>query len=542
MDCPPLPWMINFHSTQDGTILNQQYEAAFANDYIQHLCKINVDSALPKKRLSGIICSVGPKATPDLLENMMEAGMSIAVIKLAYCSMAEAKELIQNVRKAVMVYSMKLGRIYSLGIAIDIKGPEIRVGKVKDDNDELELLKGETTKLTNDPMYEEFVTKDMIYVNLKDFSTITPGDKILISDTTNGHISLSAQKIVGSVIKCLIENTGKFGSKASVSLEVMVNTVLINDEDKEAIEFCMQERVTFIFMPFVEQAEVIREARSLLGKESRNILMVAKIENSVGVYNIDSIIEESDGILISRVALASELAPEKVIVIQKMIIGKCNKQGVPSILAPSVLATMAANPTPTSAEIADITNAITDGVDCFWLSRETALGIYPIESIKALDSICRTAEPLMYHTQMFRDLTVTVTPVEPLYAISIAAVEAAMKCSAGAILVATVTGRSAKLIARFRPKCPVIAITRYAHVSRSLTMWRAIDAVHYIKKPEEKWCADIEKRIQFGITHGKTKGYIKTGDALVLVMGSKMGTGFTNALKIVYASEYDTFE
>ncbi|KRT80102.1 hypothetical protein AMK59_7521, partial [Oryctes borbonicus] len=226
-----------------------------------------------------------------------------------------------------------------------------------------------------------FVTKDMIYVNLKDFSTIVPGDKIHISDINNGHISLSAQKIVGSVIKCLIQNTGKIGSKASVSLDVAANTVLITDEDKEAIEFCAQERITFIFVPFVEQADVVNEVRNLLGKETKNMLVVAKIENSIGVYNIDSVIETSDAILISRVALASELPPEKVIVIQKMIIGKCNRKGIPSILAPSVLATMATNPVPSNAEIADITNAITDGVDCFLLSRETALGKYPVQSI-----------------------------------------------------------------------------------------------------------------------------------------------------------------
>ncbi|KAK9686362.1 Pyruvate kinase, alpha/beta domain [Popillia japonica] len=519
MDCPQLPWMINFHSNKDGTILNQQYDSAFATDYVEHLY-----SELPKKRLSSIICSIGPNITGDALENMLQSGMSIAVIKLAHCTLDQARELVLTVRKAVMNFSMKEGRVHSLGIGIDIKGPEIRVGKLKQgEPSEVELI------------------EDMIYVNLKDTKTVMPGDKIHISNTNNGKISLSAQKIVGSIIRCLIENTGKFSEQAGVSVETALTIPLLSEEDKEAIEFCAQEKVSFIFIPYAEQADTITEIRRILGKQGKATMIISKIESTAGVYNIDNLIAVSDGILISRVALAAELTPEKVIIVQKMITGKCIKNGVPSILAPSVLHSMSTNSAPTNAEIADITSSITDGVDCFMLSRETTVGLHPIEAIKTLDKLCRTAEPLMFHSQMFHDLTQTVSPVEPLYAISISAVEAALKCNAAAIVVTTVTGRSAKLLARFRPRCPIIAITRYAHISRMLTMWRAIDPVHYIRRPESQWCKDLEKRVQFGLTHGKKCGYIKAGDALVIVMGSKMGTGFTNALKIVYASEYDTY-
>lgn len=142
--------------------------------------------------------------------------------------------------------------------------------------------------------------------------------------------------------------------------------------------------------------------------------------------------------------------------------------------------TMTSNLVPSNAEISDITGAVTDGVDCLMLSREIAIGLYPVDAVKTLDSICRNAEALMYQSQLFHDLSQTTTPIEPLHAVSIAAVEASMKCNAAAILVATVTGRSAKLITRFKPKCPVIAITRYAHVAKSLNLWRGVDPVLYI--------------------------------------------------------------
>ena len=143
---------------------------------------------------------------------------------------------------------------------------------------------------------------------------------------------------------------------------------------------------------------------------------------------------------------------------------------------------MTKNQQPTNSEIADITACITDGVDGFVLSKETAIGEHPVKAVKALNAICKTAEPLVYQKELFADLTKTLSPIEPLYAIAIAAVEASLKCNAASIMVTTVTGRSAKVLSRFRPRCPIIAITRYAHVSRFLNMWRGVFPVQYISE------------------------------------------------------------
>nr|XP_022910448.1 pyruvate kinase-like [Onthophagus taurus] len=540
--CPKLPWMVEFHSTIDGKILNYQFDAAYADDHIEHLCRLNVDSLLPTWRLCGIMCSIGPSCNdPEVLLNMMKAGMTMAYIKMAHTTLDGVKDTLKNIKIAQNRYCKAQKRAVSIGIGIEIKGPEIRTGIIEDpDVKDIELKEGDETSLTTDPMYEQFVSKDMIYVNYDKLTQVVePGDKILISDSENGSVTLSAIEIVGSIIRCLIENAGTIANNASVSLEAAIDLPLLSEEDEEVLQFAAKERISYIFIPYAERADILTQVRNTLGDNGKATMIISKIENLAGIYNIDELIPASDGVLVSRCALGREIPFEKMILVQKMIVGKCNKNGLPVIIAPHMLQSMVKQPTPTNAELSDITSCIADGVDAFALTKETAIGPYPVESVDKLNVICRHAEPLVYQKQLFGDLTKTVSPIEPIYAIAIAAVEASLKVNAAGIVVTSVTGRSAKLISRFRPRCPIITVTRHGHVARFLNLWRGVFPIQYIKRYDEDWCKDIERRVQYGLTYGKLAGYVRTGDAVVLITGSRTGAGFTNSLKIVYASEYD---
>ena len=237
------------------------------------------------------------------------------------------------------------------------------------------------------------------------------------------------------------------------------------------------------------------------------------------------------------------------------------------------------------SELSDVATAVADGVDCFVLSRETSMGKYSAESIGTLSLVCKEAEAAGYQRQIFSNVSRSSVPLEAIYAIAIAAVQASMKCNAAVILVTTVTGRSARILSRYRPRCPIVAITRYGQVARILTLWRGVIPLHYTsewkislwlwrrsnsfltwyfhvvwialrvvlekrsskgtkivrtfvsEKPLSSWVEDIDKRMQFGIDYGKSSGFITGGDAMVIVSGSKTGAGFTNTVKIAYASE-----
>lgn len=210
------------------------------------------------------------------------------------------------------------------------------------------------------------------------------------------------------------------------------------------------------------------------------------------------------------------------------------------IIAPQVLESMTNSPVPTKPEIMDITNVILDGADCLLLSRETASGDYGLEAITTLSTLCKEAESAVHHRQVFQDLSrENPWPFEPIYALAMSAVESSVKSNAACIILLTTSGRSAEVVARYRPRCPIIAITRHACVARKLQLYRAVEPIHFIAKPLVDWNEDVHKRIQFGITYGKHCNFIRAGDTLVVVNGTRAGTGFTNSLSLYYASEFN---
>ncbi|XP_061377472.1 pyruvate kinase-like isoform X1 [Danaus plexippus] len=514
-----------------------QLVAADAASHLQHMCALDIDSKASYVRLSGIICTIGP-ASRDvaMLEKMMETGMNVARMNFSHGSHEYHAETIKNCRQAEANYSKRLGVPFSLAIALDTKGPEIRTGLLEGGGSaEVELKKGETIKLTTDAAYQEKGSASVIYLDYKNITNVVkPGNRIFIDD---GLISVICQSATGDTLVCTIENGGMLGSRKGVNLPGLpVDLPAVSEKDKSDLMFGVEQGVDMIFASFIRNGAALKEIRSILGEKGRNIKIISKIENHQGMVNLDEIIEESDGIMVARGDLGIEIPPEKVFLAQKTMIARCNKVGKPVICATQMLESMVKKPRPTRAETSDVANAILDGADCVMLSGETAKGDYPLECVLTMANICKEAEAAIWHKQLFNDLVQQVkTQGDPAHSVAIAAVEAATKCMASAIVVITTSGRSAYLLSKYRPRCPIIAVTRHPQTARQAHLYRGVLPIVYEEGVASDWLKDVDNRVQYGLKFGRARGFLHTGDNVVVVTGWRQGSGFTNTMRVIQA-------
>lgn len=217
-----------------------------------------------------------------------------------------------------------------------------------------------------------------------------------------------------------------------------------------------------------------------------------------------------------------------------MMIAKCNMVGKPVICATQMLESMVKKPRPTRAESSDVANAVLDGADCVMLSGETAKGDYPLETVKIMSAICCEAEAAFFQKDVFRHLSeMTPTPTDSTHTVAIAAVAASVKCLAGAIVVVTTTGRTAHLVARYKPRCPIIAVSRSEQTVRQAHLYRGILPLAYGGERLPDWPQDVDKRIEYAISIGKTRGFLKKDDSVIVVTGWRKGAGASNTLRVV---------
>uniref|UniRef100_A0A8I4A483 Pyruvate kinase n=1 Tax=Callithrix jacchus TaxID=9483 RepID=A0A8I4A483_CALJA len=299
-----------------------------------------------------------------------------------------------------------------------------------------------------------------------------------------------------------------------------VDLPAVSEKDIQDLKFGVEQDVDMVFASFIRKAADVHEVRKVLGEKGKNIKIISKIENHEEVRRFDEILEASDGIMVAHGDLGIEIPAEKVFLAQKMMIGWCNRAGKPVICATQMLESMIKKPRPTRAEGSDVANAVLDGADCIMLSGETAKGDYPLEAVRMQHLIASEAEAAIYHLQLFEELR-RLAPItsDPTEATAVGAVQASFKCCSGAIIVLTKSGRSAHQVARYRPRAPIIAVTRNAQTARQAHLYLGIFPVLCKDPIQEAWAEDVDLWVNLAMNIGKARGFFKKGDVVIVLTG-----------------------
>lgn len=462
-----------------------------------------------------IVCTIGPATDEKVLRELFKEGLNVVRLNFSHGNHEEHKTRIDTVKKLREEMGLPIG------IMIDTKGPEIRLGKFEE---EVELKEGSSFTLTTREILGNGEKVSVSYEGLgKDLET---GDRILIDD---GLVELLVKEIIDEKdIVCTVLNGGTLKDHKGVNVpNVSINLPAITKKDIEDIKFGIENDVDFIAASFIRKKEDVLEIRKILEENGgEDIDIIAKIENQEGVNNIEEIIDTSDGIMVARGDLGVEILTEEIPLIQKEIIKKCNIAGKPVITATQMLDSMIRNPRPTRAEVTDVANAILDGSDAIMLSGETAMGKYPVESVKTMYKIATKTEESLDYTEILQSRTNT-KDISTTNAISRATCTTARDLDANAIVTATSSGYTSRAISKFRPKAPIIAATTTEKVMRKLSLVWGVYPVLSLKSN------NTDEVIDRSINSAVEAGYVKEGDLIVITAGIPVGvTGTTNLIKV----------
>lgn len=467
-------------------------------------------------RKTKIICTLGPATDDDkVLKELVNSGMDVARFNFSHGDHDTHKMRLDKIKKL----REESGK--PVAAMLDTKGPEVRVCTFKDGK--TEIKRGYTFTLTTRKVEGNNEIVQITFADLpKDVSV---GTTILIDD---GLIELKVIELNDTDIKCEVINGGVISNSKGVNVpDVNLSMPYLSERDKEDLLFGIEQGFDFIAASFVRTAgDVLQIKRFLEENNCYSINIIAKIENSQGVEHIDEIIQVSDGIMVARGDMGVEIPNEEVPVIQKMIIKKVYNAGKQVITATQMLDSMMKNPRPTRAETADVANAIYDGTSAIMLSGETAAGMFPVESLQTMVRIAVRTERDIDYRKRFTALERKANP-DVTDAISHATCTTAHDINAKAIVTVTKSGRTARMISRYRPACDIIACTTYENVCRQLNLSWGVTPVLI---NEEQ---DTFELFDNAVKTIENKAYVKTDDLVVITAGVPLGmSGTTNMLKV----------
>jgi len=469
---------------------------------------------LPKRRTK-IICTIGPATgSAAAIERLIFAGMNIARLNLSHGTYREHNRYIQTIRRL----RQRLG--IEVAILMDLPGPKYRTGKLK--GGQMLLKNRSPVVLTTKKVAGD---SGLIPVNLPDLARdVKAGDLVLIDD---GAMQLKVLETDGTEVRCRVIVGGVLTEGRGVVIPGMrISAPFITDSLEENLLFALSKQPEYIALSFVSSADDVKTVKDMLRENDADIPIIAKIERGDAVGKFDSILAASDGVMVARGDLGVDIPLERVPMVQKEIIQKCNLAGKPVITATQMLESMINAARPTRAEVTDIANAIFDGTDATMLSAETSVGKYPIPAVTIMARIAREAESKLPYEQILlergRQLGHKTDEL-----ISYSACHTAYSLNAKAIVAFTQSGSTAGRVAKYRPKTPILAITPDCNVCRRLLLrW----GVHPIRIPKQK---SIDELFATGVQLVKEMKIAKSGDLIVITGGIPIGVaGSTNLLKV----------
>jgi len=423
-----------------------------------------------------IVCTIGPASeSPAVMRQMIESGMNVARLNFSHGDFATHQKVIENLRSA----SNSLGR--RVAIMADLSGPKMRIGKI--DPEPVELRPGEPFTLTTDDVLGN---KTRVFVSFDRLSqAVKPGDTLFLND---GYIQLEVAGVKGKDVICTVRVGGELRSRKGLNLPgIKLGICAFTERDHECLEFALDNGVDAVSQSFVESASDIEAVRKAAADMGHHPFIIAKIERSGAMDNIEAIMSAADGIMIARGDLGVEVPIEDIAVVQKRLMRLANMRAKPVITATQMLESMMDNRRPTRAEATDVANAILDGTDCVMLSAESATGKYPVDAVEMLSKIAASIEarrPAIAVKELYRgvDLTGRIRP-EHLVAIG---VEACLEYeSPAAVFVPTHSGSTARSIARFRFPAWTVAVSSQETTCQQLQFSSGVYPVHEPDHPDQ---------------------------------------------------------
>ena len=468
-----------------------------------------------------IIATIGPSSnTRPVLEKLIFSGMNVARLNFSHGKYEEHGEVISTIRSL----SREMNR--PVAIMLDLQGPKIRTGKLKDGKAVL-LKKNNTISITTKKVTGTADVVSTTYNGLP--ADVTKGDKILIDD---GLMELQVISSNDDTVICKVINGGLLKENKGINLPgVNVSTPSLTAKDKKDLNFGIQVGVDYLALSFVRSADDLKQIKALIKKKGTDIPVVAKIEKPEAVDNIDKILKVADVIMVARGDLGVEMKPEKVPNIQKHIIHKAIRANKPVITATQMLETMSINPIPTRAEASDVANAIFDGTDAIMLSGETASGKYPVKAVQMMKRIAVEAEKsefMKYNLQYEKDSDELVT-----HAVAKSAVDILHEVSGKAIIAFSISGNTAKFISKHRPSMPVYSFTSSMSVYNLLSLVWGLTPSFIPQINDTKKIIEAAERILIN------KKLIKKDDLVIIVTGLGLKKGSTNIIKVHRVGQKD---
>ena len=467
-------------------------------------------------RKTKIVCTLGPSTDKgDVLRQLMQEGMNVARFNFSHGSHEEQKARLDKL--------VALREELDLPVAalLDTKGPEIRLKELK--GGKAELKEGQLFTLALGDFVGDASRVAITYEDLH--NDVKAGDRILIDD---GLIEMKVVRLDGTDIVCEVINGGMISNKKGVNVpNVELSMPFISETDYSDIVFGIENGFDFIAASFPRTADDILQIRKILEEhDCKSVNIIAKIENKQGVDNIDDIIRVSDGIMVARGDMGVEIPMEDVPVIQKILIEKVYKAGKQVITATQMLDSMMKHPRPTRAEATDVANAVYDGTSAIMLSGETAAGDYPVEALQTMVKIASRTEQDINYMSRLKKRSILTNP-DITNAIAHATCTTAMDLNASAIITVSNSGRTARMVSKYRPACPIIGCSVNKDVCRKMSLsWGVTPLLVELKH-------NSDELFDHAVDKAEEMGLIKQGEIVVLTAGVPLGiSGTTNMIKV----------